>query len=70
MSNDEDRLVEYERLNLLGKAVFLGGSAVRLAANAIDSGVRRAADIYVDAEKAFKQGLDPNVEDAKVIDEE
>lgn len=67
--SSDDRLVEFERLNLLGKAVYLGGTAVRLAAGAIDASVRRAADIYVDAEKAFRQGRDPNVDDAKIIDE-
>lgn len=70
MSENKDRrLVEFERLNLLGKAAFLGGSAVRLAAGLIDSAVHHAADVYVEAERAFKQGRDPNIEDAKVLDE-
>lgn len=69
MSRSEERLVEYERLNVLGKAVYLGGAAVRLAADAIDVTVRRAADIYLDAEKAFKEGRDPNIEDAKILEE-
>lgn len=68
--NESKRIVEYDRLNLFGKAVFLGGSAVRLAANAIDTAVRHAADAYVDAEKAFRQGLDEEVEDAKILREE
>jgi hypothetical protein len=67
--NKEERLVEYERLNALGKVIFLGGGAVRLAANLIDVVLTRAADVAVDAEKAFRQGLDPNVEDAKILDE-
>lgn len=66
---ESERLVEYERLNLLGKAVFLGGAAVRMAADLIDTAVSRAADIYVDAEKAFKQGYKSNVEDAKILEE-
>lgn len=70
MSDSDDRLVEFERLNVLGKAVFLGGAAVRLAAGAIEGTVKRAADIYLDAEKAFREGSDPNVEDAKIIEEE
>lgn len=69
MSESDKRLVEYDRLNLLGKAAFLGGSAVRLASGLIDAAVHRAADVYVDAERAFRQGLDPNIEDAKVIEE-
>lgn len=68
--NESKRIVEFDRLNLFGKAVFLGGSAVRLAADAIDTAVRRAADVYVDAEKAFQQGLDADIEDAKILDED
>lgn len=70
MTDNQDRpLVEFERLNLLGKAAFLGGSAVRLAAGLIDSAVHHAAEVYVEAERAFHQGRDRNIEDAKVIDE-
>ncbi len=70
MTENQNRpLVEFERLNLLGKAAFLGGSAVRLTAELIDTAVHHAAEIYVEAERAFKQGRDPNVEDAHVIDE-
>lgn len=42
---------------------------MRLAAGLIDTAVHHAAEVYVEAERAFKQGRDPNVEDAKVIDE-
>lgn len=68
--SESKRVVEYERLNLFGKVVFLGGSAVRFAADAIDTAVRRAADVYVDTEKAFRQGLDADIEDAKILDED
>ena len=70
MSDSQEPIVDFERLNLLGRAVFLGGSAVRLAAGAIDAVVKRAADIYTESERAFLQGRDPNVEDAKIIDED
>lgn len=70
MSESEDRHIEYEELNLLGKAVLIGGVAVRAAAGAIDATVRRAADVYVDAEKAFREGLDPNIDDAKILKED
>jgi hypothetical protein len=58
-----------ERLNWLGRAVVVGGGAIRLAANAIDGVIKHAADVVIDAERAFKQGLDPNIEDAKVLEE-
>ena len=66
---DDDRIVEYERLNLLGKAVFLTGSAVRTTASLIDKALEHAADAVVEVEAAFKEGLDPNVEDAKILQE-
>jgi hypothetical protein len=69
MQDSDKRIVEFDRLNLLGKAVFLGGSAVRLAANLIDTVLDRAVEIVEEAEKAFKQGRDPNVEDAKILEE-
>ena len=65
----EQRIVEFERLNLLGKAFFLGGAAVRLAASAIDVVLDRATDVVADAERAFRQGRDPNIEDAKILEE-
>ena len=69
MTDRNDRLVRFEQLNLLGKSVFLAGAAVRVTANLIDVTLGRAADIVVEAEKAFQQGLDPNVEDAKILEE-
>lgn len=69
MNQPERRIERFEDLTLLGKTVFLGGAAARLTANLIDRLIDRTAGIVVEAEKAFKQGLDPNVEDAKVLDE-
>lgn len=63
------RRIEFDGLNLMGKAVYLGGAAFRFIAQSIDTAVDRAVDVYLDAEKAFKQGLDPNIEDAKILDE-
>lgn len=69
MDERETRIIEFERLNLLGKAVFLSGAAARLAANLIEGAVDRAADIVLEAERAFRQGRDPNVDDAKILEE-
>lgn len=69
MNESDERTVELDRLNLVGKAAFFGGTAVRLAAGFIDTAIHQAAAVYVEAEKAFKQGMDPNIEDAKVIGE-
>ena len=67
--SDERREVEFEKLNVLGKTVYLTGAASRMAAEALDSALRRAADLAVDTERAFRQGLDDSVDDAKIIAE-
>ena len=66
---DGNRVVQFGNLNLLGKAVFLGGAITRIASKAVDSAIQASVDIALEAEKAFKQGLDPNIEDAKIIEE-
>lgn len=53
----------------LARVSALGGSAIRFAAGLIERGVSRAVDVALDAEKAFRQGLDPNIEDAKILEE-
>ena len=70
MEDREDRIVRFDQLNPLGKAVFLTGTAVRVTAGLIDLTLRKAADVAADAERAFKQGLDANVEEAKILGEE
>lgn len=65
----DNRIIQFEDLNLLGKAVFVGGFLTRAATKAVDVTIKATVDIVVDAEKAFKQGLDPNIEDAKILEE-
>ena len=60
---------EIDQLNWLGKAVFFAGQGVKLTAELIDSVIDFAAETYTEAEKAFKQGLDPMIDDATVIEE-
>lgn len=73
MSTPEHPLEEwagrFERAGLVGRAKLLGGGAVRLAANLIDRALDRAAATAADAERAFRRELDPNVSDAKVLEE-
>ncbi len=68
-SDEPRRDVDFRRLNWLGKTVYLGGSALRLTANLIDSAVDRAASIAEESKRAFDRELDPDIEDAKVIEE-
>ena len=67
---EEDRDVEsYYEYNWLGRAVSLGGLAARGAATLIDRGLKEAATTLKEAERAFKEELDPNIEDAKILEE-
>lgn len=65
----ENRIIEFERLNLLGKTVFLSGAAVRLAAELVEKAIDQAATIVSDVERAYNQGRDPNVEEARILEE-
>lgn len=70
MSDDSHhRRPRFYQLNWLGKAVFLGGTAMRLSANMIDATVERATRIASEASEAYRRELDPNIEDAKIIEE-
>lgn len=51
------------------RAAMLGGGAVRLVAGLIDRGLDRAATVAVEAHDAFRKELDPNVSDARILEE-
>ena len=65
--DDEERRIG--ELNLLGRVVYFAGESVRVTANLLESVIKLAADTYMDAEKAFKEGMDPNVDEAKILEE-
>jgi len=69
MDDSRRKIVEFNKLNAIGKAVYVGGMAVRFASQIIDTAIDRVADVIAEAEKAFKQGSDPNIEDAKILEE-
>ena len=60
---------QIEELNWLGKAVYLAGQGVQLTADLIDSVIGVAAEAYTDVERAFKQGLDPSIDEANILEE-
>ena len=59
----------FYELNWLGKAVYLGGTALRLSANLVDRTVERASLIIEESKTAYLREVDPNIEDAKIIEE-
>ena len=68
-SDDEHKIIKFEELNLLGKLVYVSGVLSRTATDIVQSAVDATSEIITEAEKAFKEGLDPNIDDAKIIDE-
>ena len=65
----EEWAVRFERAGWLDRARLLGGGAVRLTANLIDRALDRAATTAAEAERAFRREIDPNVSDAKILEE-
>ena len=68
-NGEQDRIIRFNQLNFLGKAVFVSGLVSRAATKIVDSTIKATVDIVTEAEKAFKQGRDPNIEEAKIIEE-
>ena len=66
---EERWIARFEGASAAGKALLLGGTAVRLTARLIDGALDRAASTVAESEQAFKRELDPNMEDAKILDE-
>jgi hypothetical protein len=68
-TDPDKRPLRLENPTLLGKVVGLGSVAAKLVGSGVDLVLNTVADIVVDAEKAFKDGLDPNIDDAKILEE-
>jgi len=69
MSDDPRRRVNLRDLNWLGKSVFVGATALRFTANLIESTADRVSSIASQSRRAFERELDPNIEEARVIEE-
>ncbi|GMQ80884.1 MAG: hypothetical protein BMS9Abin05_0313 [Rhodothermia bacterium] len=69
MSGESQRKVDFERLNLVGKAIFITGTTFRVLGTVMDSVVETLTGIAREAEQAFKSGLDANVDDATILEE-
>ncbi|MCH8244835.1 MAG: hypothetical protein IH951_00345 [Bacteroidetes bacterium] len=69
MSGERQRKVDFDRLNLVGKAIFITGTTARVLGTIFDSVVETVSGIVREAEKAFKSGLDANVDDATILEE-
>ncbi|WP_103021445.1 hypothetical protein [Salinibacter altiplanensis] len=56
-------------LNWFGKTVYAGGALLRVTANLVDATADRVSTIAAESKKAFDRELDPNIEEAQVIEE-
>ena len=65
----DDRRVDFNDLNWLGKTVFVGGAALRLTANLLDRAADRAVTIASESKRAYQREVDPNIEEATVLEE-
>jgi hypothetical protein len=70
MSNDRpQRRTTFRDLNWFGKSVYLGGTVLRLTANLVDATADRVSSIAAESKRAFNRELDPNIEEARVVEE-
>lgn len=71
MSEDRstERRVQLRDLNWFGKTVYLGGTVLRLTANLVDATAERVSKVAAESKKAYDRELDPNIEEARVIEE-
>ncbi|MFB6273097.1 MAG: hypothetical protein ABEL51_09420 [Salinibacter sp.] len=56
-------------LNWFGKTVYAGGTLLRHTANLVDAAAKRVSRVASESKRAFDRELDPNIEDARVIEE-
>ncbi|PEN13973.1 hypothetical protein CRI94_07940 [Longibacter salinarum] len=68
-SDRSENRVRFSNLNWLGKTVYAGASVLRVAAKAIDKTADRVNQIAEESREAYLREVDPNIEDAKVIEE-
>lgn len=64
-----DHRVNFRDLNWLGKSVFVGGTVLRLTANLVDAAADRVSHVAKESKKAFERELDPNIEEAQILEE-
>jgi hypothetical protein len=67
--NSARRRVRFRDLNWLGKSVFVGGALARLTETLVDATTDRVTTIARDSKRAFNRELDPNMEEACVLEE-
>lgn len=68
-NTSERNKLRIEDPTLLGKVIGASTVAAKIVGSGVGLVMKSMADMIVDVEKAFKDGLDPNIDDAKIINE-
>lgn len=68
-SPPDERRVRVQNLNWFGASVYFGAKALRFAANMIDATADRASKVAAESKRAFTREVNPNIEEAQVVDE-
>jgi len=63
------RRADLDNLNWLGKSVYVGGAVMRATAQALDATANRVRHIAARSKEAFERELDPNIDEARVLEE-
>lgn len=69
MHREPQRVISPSELNALGRAVYVAGTVLGLAARTAGAALSGAQSIWDASEQAFHAGLDEHVEDARVLEE-
>ena len=69
MPEEQNKLVEFERLNTVGKAVFIAGTAYKAAETIVGFTFSTLRTVWDETEKAFSEGLSNDSDEAVIIDE-
>ncbi len=63
------REVEFDKLNWVGKTIFLTGQVARAAEAVVETIVDQATSLVGAAGRAFIDGLDEDIDEAKILEE-
>lgn len=61
-------IIRFEHLNTVEKVVFVTGAVASTFTRLLEGVLERTADVIVEAERAFEEGRDARVEEARFRD--
>ncbi len=61
-------VIRFEHLNTAEKVVYAAGAVASTLTRLLEKALERTADVIVEAERAFEEGRDPQIEEARFRD--